>query len=188
MDTRTFITQLVSAVIWPVTVLICAALLRKPLGHLVMLVRTLKYSDFEVQFGKEVAELKTSVAAAGAIPLSATQSAERKPAWEDLIRLASARPRSAIRQAWKEVERALERFAKQANVDVAPAVWQMPMVLAALLLNMDSLSQHQYEMLSKLRQLANEAERAPVDSLNPEDAVEFVGLALPFAASLAVEA
>jgi hypothetical protein len=183
MDTRTFISQLVSALVWPLTVLICVAFLRKPLGYLITLIRTLKYSDIEVQFGKDVAELKMSVAATS-IQLGAAKSAEHKPAWEELVRLASVRPRTAIRQAWREVEAALERLAKARNLDAASAVWHMPMVLGALLLNAGILSQHQYEMLGKVRQLVSEAERAPVDSLNPEDAVEFVGLALPLAASL----
>jgi hypothetical protein len=60
----------------------------------------------------------------------------------------------------------------------------MPMVLGALMLNAGVVSHHQYDLLSRLRQLTSEAERAPVDSLDPDDAVEFVGLALRLAASL----
>jgi hypothetical protein len=183
VDTRTFITKLVCSLVWPLTVLICVAFLRKPLSYLITLIRTLKYSDFEVQFGKDVAELKRSAAAASIQP-EAVKSVEAKSAWEDLVRLASERPRTAIRKAWDEVETSLERLAKQRNLEAAPPVWHMPMVLGALLLNVGALSQHQYELLSKLRQLVSEAERAPIDSLNPEDAVEFVGLALPFAASM----
>jgi len=148
-----------------------------------MLIRTLKYSDVEIQFGREVAELKMSAAAASIQP-RAEEVSENKSLWEDLVRLAAVRPRTAIRQAWRQVEVALDRLAKARHVEAAPAVWQMPMVLGALLLNAGVLSQHQYEMLSKVRQLVSEAERAPVDGLNPDDAVEFVSLAMPLAVSL----
>jgi hypothetical protein len=60
----------------------------------------------------------------------------------------------------------------------------MPMVLGALLLNAGVLSEAHYDLLSRLRRLAAEAERAPVDSISSESAADFVTLALRFAASL----
>ena len=60
----------------------------------------------------------------------------------------------------------------------------MSMVLGAVMLNQEKISAPQYELLSKLRQLVNEATHAPVDTINPDDAVQFVGLALRMASSL----
>jgi len=48
----------------------------------------------------------------------------------------------------------------------------------------EKISTPQYELLTRLRHLVSEASRAPVDSINPDDAVQFVGLALSMAASL----
>jgi hypothetical protein len=181
MNARTFITQLVTALAWPVTVPICIVLLRPLLVGLLPLIRKLKYSDVEIQFGQEVAELK--LAAAASIQ-PAKVEATRKPIWEELVQLAAVRPRTAILQAWQQVEATLIGTAKNRHLEVAPAVWQMPMVLGALMLNAGKISVHQYDFLSRLRQLVNEATHAPVDSVNPDSAVEFVGLALRLAASL----
>jgi len=149
---------------------------------LVPLVRTLKYSDIEVQFGREVAELK--VAAAASMQPTNVAATQRQPIWEELARLSAVRPRTAIRRSWQHVENTLTQLAKSRQLQVAEAVWQMPMVLGALMLNAGVVSNHQYDLLSRLRQLAIEAERAPIDSLDPNDAVEFIGLALRLAASL----
>ena len=59
----------------------------------------------------------------------------------------------------------------------------MPMVLGSLMLNAGFMSDAQYSLLSRLRRLTSEAERAPVDGLSADDAAEFVGLALRLAGS-----
>jgi hypothetical protein len=181
MNTRSFIAQLVAELAWPVTVLICILWLRPLLARLVPLIRTLKYSDVEIQFGREVAELK--LAAAASIQ-PAKVEARQEPIWEDLVRLASVRPRTAILKSWQQVEVTLIQTAKNRHLEVAGTVWQMPMVLGALMLNTGNISVHQYDLLTRLRQLVNEATHAPVDSVNPGDAVEFVELALRLAGSL----
>lgn len=58
------------------------------------------------------------------------------------------------------------------------------MVLGALMFNAGIISDAQYALLTRLRQLTSEAERAPVDSLTSEDAISVVELALGLAASL----
>ena len=181
MNIRAFVAQLVAALAWPVTVLLSIILLRPLLGRLVPLIRTLKYSDVEIQFGREVSELKLA-AAASIRP--ANVGARKQPIWEELVRLAAVRPRTAILQAWQQVEATLIGMAKNRHFEVAAAVWQMPMVLGALMLNAGAISVHQYDFLSRLRHLVNEATHAPIDGVNPENAVEFVGLALRFTASL----
>jgi|HubBroStandDraft_3_1064219.scaffolds.fasta_scaffold260217_2 hypothetical protein len=181
MNAPAFITQLVTALAWPVTVLICVVVLRPLLVGLLPLIRKLKYSDVEIQFGREVAELKLT-AAASIQPGKA--EATRQPIWEELVRLAAVRPRTAILQAWQQVEATLIGMAKNRHLEVAAAVWQMPMVLGALMLNAGRISSQQYDFLTRLRQLVNEATHAPVDSVSPDSAVEFVGLALRLAASL----
>jgi hypothetical protein len=104
------------------------------------------------------------------------------------MRLASVRPRSAIRGGWQQVESTLVRVVQARNLQAAPAVWTMPMVLGALLLNAGVISDAQYSLLYRLRELTSDAERASVDSLAPADAAEFVSLALRLAASLSGEA
>jgi hypothetical protein len=179
-NTLTLVTQLLSAIAWPITTLTCVLLVRPLLLRLVPLIRTVKYSDVEISFGQEVAELKAAAASIQRMDVEAKE----QPIWEDLIRLASVRPRTAIAKAWLQVEATVIKVAKKHHMQVASVVWQMPMVLGSLLLNEQKMSIDQYKLLSRLRQLANEASHAPVDTLKPDDAVEFVGLGLRLAASL----
>jgi hypothetical protein len=86
------------------------------------------------------------------------------------------------------VESTLVRVAQARNLQAAPAVWSMPMVLGALLINAGVISDAQYRLLYRLRELTSDAERASVDSLATIDAQEFVSLALQLAASLSAEA
>jgi hypothetical protein len=51
------ISQIISSFVWPVTVLTCVIVLRRHLLALVPPVRTVKYSDVEIRFGKQVAEM-----------------------------------------------------------------------------------------------------------------------------------
>ncbi|PYR93583.1 MAG: hypothetical protein DMF84_09280 [Acidobacteria bacterium] len=181
MDLRTFIAALVASLAWPLTALIGLLLVRKIIASLVPLVRTLKYSDIEVSFGREVTETRNAADAAAIKPVSETSRPQR---WDDLIRLASVRPRSAIRNAWRHIEETLAREAKARNLQIADGVWSMPMVLGSILLNAGVISDAQYSLLNRLRRLVTEAERAPVDSLSADDAADFVTLALRLAESI----
>jgi hypothetical protein len=177
----TFVSQVISSTAWPITVLVCVLMLRRHLLALIPLVRTVKYSDVEIQFGKEVAEL--AKATEGSSFPNEQLKGTRNP-WEDLIILADVRPRSAIRSAWRRVEDAALEAAKNKNIEIADAAQNMPMVVGSILLNQGAISTSQFDLLSKLRGLVNDAELAPPDAINSEAAVEFIGLALRLAASI----
>ena len=181
MDNRTFIASIVASLAWPLTALAGLLLVRKIVISLVPLVRTLKYSDLELSFGRDVAAVREAADDAAIAP---AVDVARPQVWEDLTRLAGVRPRNAIQGAWRQVESSLARVARERKLDVADGVWSMPMVLGSLMLNARIVSDAQYALLSRLRRLTSEAQRAPVDSLNADDAAEFVGLALRLAASL----
>jgi len=185
MDNRTFIANVVASLAWPATALIALLLVRKILISLLPLVRTLKYSELEVSFGREIAAVREAADDAAIRP---SAEGSRPQVWEDLMRLAAVRPRSAIRGSWRQVESAMARVAKARELQVAEGVWSMPMVLGSLMLNAGFMSDAQYGLLSRLRRLTSEAERAPVDGLSADDAAEFVGLALRLAGSLGDDA
>jgi hypothetical protein len=185
MDSRTFIANVVASLAWPVTAVIALLLLRKILVSLLPLVRTLKYSELEVSFGREIAAVRE---AADDAEIQPSVGGARSQVWEDLMRLAAVRPRSAIRDAWRQVEAALARVAKARRLQVAEGVWSMPMVLGSLMLNAGFMSDKQYSLLNRLRRLTSEAERAPIDGLTADDAAEFVGLALRLTGSLGDDA
>ncbi len=122
----TFISQIISATAWPITVLTCVLLVRKHLVALIPLVRTVKYSDVEIQFGKELEHL-AKAADRASLPNEPSKSDSAR--WEDLVVLADVRPRSAIRSAWRRVEGTMPQAAKTHKIEVADAAQAMPMVV-----------------------------------------------------------
>jgi hypothetical protein len=105
-----FISQIISSLAWPVTLLTCVLLFKRHLLALIPLVRTVKYSDVEIRFGQEVAELKRTTDIADLPP---QQGSPQKNQWESLSRLTEVRPRTAIRSAWSQVERSIRELAKK---------------------------------------------------------------------------
>ncbi len=174
-----FWAQIIGSVVWPATVLACVLLLRKYLTNLIPLLRTVKYSDVEIRFGKEVAELSASAAAA-------TLPSDPPDKWEDLLRIAKVRPRSAIRRAFDRVHESIIEFARRKGIELSEAAVAMPMVVGAFLLAAGAITAEQYDLLSKLRALLDEAERAQPDSISVESASEFINLASGLTASIEV--
>ena len=121
MNILSFVSNLVASLAWPVTAIVALLLVRRILVSMVPLIRRLKYSDLEVSFGREVAAIRDAADAAAIEPSETTKKSQ---AWEDLIRLAAVRPRSAVREAWRQVESALINTAKTRNLQIAPAVCQ----------------------------------------------------------------
>jgi hypothetical protein len=176
-----FISQIVSSLAWPITLLTCVLLLKRHLLALIPLVRTVKYSDVEIRFGKEVAELKRATDIA---ELPSQKNNPKQNQWESLSRLADVRPRTAIRSAWVQVEGSMRELAKDKNIELTDAAEGMPMVIGAILLNQAAITSQQYELMQKLRMLLHEAERAEPDTITTDSAAEYVGLALRLAASI----
>jgi hypothetical protein len=176
-----FISHLVSSLAWPATVLTTIFLFRRHIQTLVPLVRTVKYSDVEIRFGQELAELKRATDI-GELPNSKEPAQDGQ--WKTLIRMAEVRPRTAIRGAWNEVDSSMRKLAAAKHVQIADAAESMPMVIGAILLNQGFISNTQYELMQKLRLLGHEAERAEPDGITTDSAAEYVGLALRLAASI----
>jgi len=145
-----FVSQIISSLAWPVTVLTCILLLRRHLLALIPLVRTVKYSDVEIRFGQELAELSKS---ADIADLSSGEGSEKQNQWESLIRLADVRPRTAIRVAWGQIESSIRELAKKRKTEITDAADGMPMVIGAILLNQGAISGDQY-VLSALNPIA----------------------------------
>nr|VFJ45418.1 MAG: hypothetical protein BECKDK2373C_GA0170839_101112 [Candidatus Kentron sp. DK] len=95
-----FISSLISALVWPVAVLAIALVLREPLKGLVPLLHRMKYKDFEMEFGRRLAEVREEAGVENEI------STEAAPTPEEIriIELAKVSPRAAVTEAWRWVE------------------------------------------------------------------------------------
>lgn len=196
MDTLTFIAELVKALAWPASVVLLTFVLRKPLVELLPLLRKLKYKEIEMEFSREIAELKAdalpapeqpalSSHAPDTEPLAATQLPDRLGSKRDeLLRMVSFSTRVAVMEAWLEVE--------SAAIEVASSFWSIPPSdtfksfprMGEYLLQCRVIDQKQLETFKRLQQLRNKAAHAQELNLSEEDARSYVELALALAAHI----
>jgi hypothetical protein len=156
MDWLTFVSELVKSIAWPITIILCIVFLRKPLGALVPFLRTIKYSDVELQFGREVA--KSETVAEKLPPSSANKPLQQTR--DSLVQLAAVRPRTAIRESWKAVENAVLECATRERLELAPSARSMPMVVGSLIFNRGTVSETQYAVGCKNSNQVGEGRRS----------------------------
>jgi len=99
MDVLAFIAKLVEALAWPLASVVLVALLRREIRSLLPFVKRFKAGPLEAEFEREVRELRSSVEEGVNVKheeLAASQSTA--------VKLAELNPRSAILEAWREIE------------------------------------------------------------------------------------
>ncbi|MBN6350233.1 hypothetical protein JZM10_01965 [Providencia rettgeri] len=179
MDVLKFFSELIKALAWPMATIILVILLRKPVVELIPLLRRLKYKEFELEFSKEVSELKAEVEAIAkekspSVPVSSSR----------LLDLVSFSTPAAIMEAWLEVE--------SAAISTASSFWgqstndalKNTQKLGEYLLQCKVIDREQLDIFNKLRHLRNKVAHARDLNLSESDARSYVQLALDLADSI----
>ena len=174
MDLLTFIAEIVTALAWPGAVLLIVLILRRPLIALIPLLRSLKYGDLEIDFEKGLAEAE--LAAGVELPTKDIQ-APKNTIRSELADMALTSPQAAAIEAWRRVENALVTLARSRQIDVAPAVWAMPLVLSAFMLGDGVITQSQHELVLRLKNLRDRAVHTVKFQLSAEEAIRYIDLA-----------
>ena len=181
MDTLTFIAKIIKAIAWPLAIVVAVILLRKQIARLLPLLRRLKYGDVELEFDREIEAL--GQAANSQLP-EAPSEGGFADIREGLLRQSMVSPQAAVIQAWRYLEEQLVAAAKRHNLDVADTAWAMPMLLGGIMLNAGIISDSQYTILHRVKQLRNEAAHPTGMEVGIDDAGRYVELAIRLAASL----
>jgi len=181
MDTRTFIVEIIKALAYPVAIIVVVLAFRKSVLRLLPYLTTFKYDKFEVQFAKEVAAVeKQAQAALPPVPQKSQYEAIR----EQLMNLAMSSPEAAIIEAWRYLETQFIEAATHHELDIAPAVRTMPMVIAALLYKDDAITEAQHALVRRLRDLRNEVSHNRNGVVDIERAISYIESAIRLSASL----
>jgi hypothetical protein len=182
MDWLTFIAEITKALAWPTCIVIAAILFRQPLFDLVPLLRKFKYKEFELEFSREVLNLKKEIAQS--TPKEQVGLLEEKKENSHLLQLAAISPRAAIIESWLEVERSA--------VEALSSLYTSPPVdslrhshqLGRWLRDSKLIDENQYQFFQRLRELRNKAAHAEELVLSESDAKEYIELALTLASHL----
>lgn len=173
MDTLTFISNIVSALAWPIAVLMIVLVLRSPLVGLLRNLKRLRFKDAELDFEQAIIELKGIEA----------QEGKQTPLTESKLKLAELSPRGAILESWLELEEALTSAAEAQGIGTTRPggvsgrpVPVDPWALAQMLAVSGRLSSNSLERFQKLRQIRNKAVHVTDDVIRQEDAESFARL------------
>ena len=120
MDTLSFIAELITALIWPVTALIIVLLLRKSILELIPRLSRLSVGDVELEFDEQLAQVAVQAEVADLPPddgspamRSATNTHLDHQPTPEASKIVY--PKGAILEAWQAIEEVLDEKLSRAN-------------------------------------------------------------------------
>ena len=177
MDALTFIAEAIKALSWPTAVVFVALMIRKPVIELLPFLRRLKYKEIELEFSKELAQLKAQATANEPMKSQKSAPSAASASSNRLLNIASISTSAAILEAWTELE--------SASAAVVSSFWgQQPSdafkssKLGEYLLQCKIIDEKQLVVFNKLRELRNKAARAVDLNLSEEEARTYIELAV----------
>ena len=189
MDILSFIANVISSLAWPGMVILCVILLRKPIAELIPLMRSFKFKDFEIDFGRRLEKLEAEAdeAELPSIPPPTTEAPEEPRRetdyWETIEGLSEVSPRAAISEAWRRVEWAIDDHFRRLGLERPRSYQGMLRALRA----QERPIPPAMTLFQELRVLRNSAVHARDFDIDPQRAIEFAQLADRIVASLESE-
>jgi hypothetical protein len=189
MDSLTFVSSLVQSLAWPAVVVVGVCLLRKPIANLIPLMQKLKYGDWEIDFGRRVDEVSAEIAHelpkhgrdGVALTGERTPVATLPEASPRLATLAKISPRSAVFEAWLDVEESAIGAALRLGLKTDTGRGPLHSRAIGLLDNAGKLEPGVTHALAELRVLRNRAAHVPEFALSEESALEYAASAAAMA-------
>lgn len=177
MDVLSFIAEVIRALAWPTAVVLVALMVRKPVIELLPFLHRLKYKDIELEFSKELAQLKYEVAINEPITCQNSAPLVLSPSSNRLLNIASISTSAAILEAWSDLE--------SASIAVASSFWTNPSSdifknytkLGEYLVQCKVIDEKQLIIFNKLHQLRNKVAHAVNLNLSEEKARTYIELA-----------
>lgn len=182
MDWLQFIAAVVGSLAWPATIIVGFFILKKQLPAIFPFVERLKYKDLEVEFRKSVQELAEKSRAALPPPEPDEQIASPR---NRLYTLAEISPRSAILEAWLEVEAAAAEVLQTRDPALAPKVkMAAPLRIGELLNRRQIINGQQLEIFHRLRDLRNKAVHIADVTFQSHEVTDYIELASSLATQI----
>ncbi len=193
MDALTFVSNLISSIIWPLIVIFIVILLRNPLRELIRdlgrRLHSIKFPGGEAEFSQELAEIREAADEANLPPVEAV------PIGEPLLlrvegdvsqwaRLAELSPTAAITEVWRQVENAMREAARR--FEIPESETHSAIALIRALGKRQALSAETIAIVSDLRGIRNTAAHGMKVEISQSDAIEYISLARRIIAALQV--
>lgn len=185
MDWLTFISKLVDSLAWPASLVVVLYILRNDLPTIAKHIKKLKYKDIEMEFGESIRVVeKEAKEAIPDVPENITISGKSpNQILDQLNSIAELAPRSAILEAWLQVEAAAVDIVKKKGISSFKSQ-PGPMRLRDYLIKGKLLDSRQTAIFEQLRQLRNEAVHVADAEFTPDAVSNYINSALKIAAYL----
>ena len=182
MDWLTFISEIVKACAWPIAVIVIVAFLKKPLTKLLQEVIRFKWKDLEIEFDKEIRQIKTQaekhlppptikITTGDTIVVGTGEGASISEGQSAFLRLAELYPAAAILQAWLVLENSLREAAKRIGIQDSDR--GTTMMLAQELYKQGKFDRETFDIFKNIRELRNKVVHARVTDLTEFQALEY---------------
>jgi hypothetical protein len=182
MNWLQFFSSVIGSLAWPVTVVVAFYFLKSHIADLFPFVERLKLKDFEVEFRKSVQEL--AVQSRAELPTAEIEGETTSPK-NRLYSLAEISPRSAILEAWLQVEAASADVIQSHTLSVqTKLVGISPLRLGEQLNRLQLINSKQLEIFQRLRELRNKAVHIGDATFPIDEVLEYIDLATSLAAQI----
>jgi hypothetical protein len=183
VDIYTFISNILSSLVWPTLVLVALILLRKEIRLLLPSLQKVRYKDFELDFEKRVEQLQKEADQAQLPPAPQRLALPAlSPTDDPLEKLINISPRVAIIEAFNYVEEAIREAVLRHGIAIDKFYGVRN--AAKALMDHGVLSSKMYDLLTELRILRNQASHTTTLDVTPEDARLYVEQAIRLATAI----
>ena len=173
MDPFTFVAKLVEVLAWPLSSIALIALLRREIRRLIPLLKRVKAGPLEAEFEREIKELRTE---ADVQFSEITQGLQAPSEVDVLFKLAPISPRSAVLEAWQQIEAAVLRVPARHSFNLSAAQSNSPATIARLLSGHGLISAEEFALFHQLRALRNQVANARQFNPTVHAALDYIGL------------
>jgi hypothetical protein len=176
-----FVQSLVASVAWPITSVIIAWLLKKPIQDAINRLNKFKYGDAEASFERKLQDIKDSAESAN---IRYDEQADGKLAinktlLEEVQQVASISPSAAIPLAWSQVESEITDLIYRTAVSPDSPSYNSPSKNIDLLKKEGYLDLETYQTIVSMRQLRNTVAHSYASGIkvSVQEAIEYGKLA-----------
>lgn len=178
-----FVASIVGSLAWPLAIVGIVFMFRRSLAKLIPGIQRLKYKDVEVEFGRQLEEVKEELGPPPSPPvnLPAPELQRRLPVSVPSTdvryfqTLAEISPRAAILEAWIEFEMAANRAVETLGLNREGRPLSMQR-LFDVLRERELIGPPEVDALTRLRALRNQVVHGPEPDLSPSLVAEYASV------------
>ncbi|MBO6836653.1 MAG: hypothetical protein JJ878_07245 [Alphaproteobacteria bacterium] len=181
MNILEFIAAVVGSVAWPTSLVVVSLLFHKQIVDVVSGLRRFRYRELEMEFERDMDELKEKAKEAG-IRFSYNDSISEEienvieDAMSDLRDIAMSSPEAAIGVSWSFFEKEIGRVSEDLGISIRENRPNSALEYAMALRDAGYLNDHTVEVVKESQKLRNDAVHTRLVEFEPDFAIDYINV------------